>query len=300
MIEAPPSDTFFTHAPHWRWLIVFYFFIGGLAAGSFFFAAILTLFGRPKDRGLARIGYLVSLPLLMLCPPLLILDLNQPLRFWHMLVMNNRLVPIFKWWSPMSFGSWAITVFGAFVTLAFLGAYAEVTTRPFFRRFAFLGKGAPAAAIAAGGGIAGFFVAGYTGVLLSVTNRPIWADTNLVGAVFLLSAATTSAALLSWIGERRADPASVAWIGRVERWIGIAEVLAIALMVVTLGPVARVWLGAWGALLALAVVAGIVGPWVIHARPSMLGARTVAASAALALAGGFVLRMVVILSSETT
>src|SRR5256885_10155419 len=37
------------------------------------------------------------------------------------------------------------------------------------------------------GGLLGFFVAGYTGVLLSVTNRPIWGDTTLLGLVFLIS-----------------------------------------------------------------------------------------------------------------
>src|SRR5262245_764667 len=39
------SDTFFTAAPHWRWLIVLYFFIGGIAGGSFFLAALLHLYG---------------------------------------------------------------------------------------------------------------------------------------------------------------------------------------------------------------------------------------------------------------
>ena len=43
------SDTLFTAAPHWRWLIVLYFFIGGIAGGSFFLAALLDLFGRSQD-----------------------------------------------------------------------------------------------------------------------------------------------------------------------------------------------------------------------------------------------------------
>jgi hypothetical protein len=32
MIDIP-SSTWFTTAPHWKWLIVFYFFFGGLAGG---------------------------------------------------------------------------------------------------------------------------------------------------------------------------------------------------------------------------------------------------------------------------
>src|SRR5437870_5741238 len=53
-------DTFFTAAPHWRWLIVLYFFIGGMAGGSFALAALLDLFGKPQDRPLVRTGYYVA------------------------------------------------------------------------------------------------------------------------------------------------------------------------------------------------------------------------------------------------
>ncbi len=109
----PPSDTFFTLAPHWGWLIVFYFFFGGLAAGSFFLAAFVDLFGTDADRPLARLGYVTSLIALLPAAPLLIIDLNRPERFWHMLIQANRVpLPMFKWWSPMSVGSWAIFLFG--------------------------------------------------------------------------------------------------------------------------------------------------------------------------------------------
>src|SRR5256885_16818105 len=54
------------------------------------------------------------------------------------------------------------------------------------------------------GGLLGFFVAGYPGVLLSVPNRPIWGDTTLLGLVFLISGASTAAALLALLGHRRA------------------------------------------------------------------------------------------------
>ena len=35
------SDTFFSGAPHWTWFIIPYFFIGGLAGGAYFLAALL-------------------------------------------------------------------------------------------------------------------------------------------------------------------------------------------------------------------------------------------------------------------
>src|SRR5689334_6976495 len=118
-------DTLVTYAPGWHWLVVFYFFFGGIAGGSYFIAAMLDLFGSDADRPLARVGYYVAFPAVLLCGPLLILDLNRPERFWHMLLQSETWLPMFKAWSPMSVGSWALTLFGAFASLSFLGALWE-------------------------------------------------------------------------------------------------------------------------------------------------------------------------------
>ncbi len=116
-------DTFFTASPGWHWLVVVYFFLGGLAAGSFFLAAMVDLLGNEQDRPLARLGYYTSILILLPAAPLLILDLNRPERFWHMLFQSERFpLPMFKWWSPMSVGSWALSIFGAVALLMALAA----------------------------------------------------------------------------------------------------------------------------------------------------------------------------------
>jgi hypothetical protein len=61
--------------------------------------------------------------------------------------------------------------------------------------------------------------------------------------------------------------------------------------------VARLWLNAWGALLAVSVVLRILLPLLLHWRPRLLGRRSLAVGAVLVLLGGFLLR-VVVLSSE--
>ena len=43
-------------APHWGWYIVLYFFLGGLAAGSYFIAAMLDLAGWPEQDIFAHDG----------------------------------------------------------------------------------------------------------------------------------------------------------------------------------------------------------------------------------------------------
>jgi formate-dependent nitrite reductase membrane component NrfD len=291
-------STFFTEAPQWRWLIILYFFIGGLAGGCYFLAALIDLFGRPTDRPLARLGYRIAFPAVVVCGILLIADLGRPERFWHMLVQSETWRPMFKSYSPMSFGAWGLLVFGLFAFLSFLA-----TLRPEGRRdgLARLRPPGVLGSLVAGlGGVAAFFLASYTGVLLAVTNRPIWSDTSLLGLVFLVSSASTSIALLLLLGSRRVFlMGGLRALQRFDIAILVVELLSLIALVASLGSLARVWLNQWGALLALGVVGlGIVVPLLLQARahtPTALSAR---AAALLVLAGGFLLRVVVVLSSE--
>ncbi len=146
-----------------------------------------------------------------------------------------------------------------------------------------------------------FFIASYTGVLLSVTNRPIWADTPLLGLLFLISAASTSAALLLLLSRirGRVAPASIAWLKWLDSWALILELVVLIAVVISLGSVAGVWMSAWGVLLLVGVVlVGIALPLLLHWRSHLLGNLTTPAAALLVLVGGFILRSVIILSSE--
>lgn len=298
MIGAP-SSTYFTAAPHWEWLIVFYFFFGGLAGGCYFLAALIDLFGRPEDRPLARLGYSIAFPCVVLCGLILIVDLGRPLRFWHMLVQRNTFEPMVKLWSPMSAGSWALAIFGVFSFVSFVSGLAESDRGP-WRRLRGIGGGPIARRIVAvPGGIAGFYVAGYTGVLLAVTNRPIWSDTPLLGMLFVVSAASTSAALLILVAGRQAwSTPGIAALHRMDDWVLLLELVVIIAVVVSLGPVAAAWLNVWGALLLLVVIGGLLVPLWMSWRARHTRHLNATAAAALVLAGGFLLRVVIVLSSE--
>jgi len=288
-------STFYSAPPHWHWLIVLYFFIGGLAGGCYFLAAAMDLFGGGRHRTVARLGYLVAFPAVVICGALLTLDLTRPERFWHMLLQSATWRPMFKAYSPMSVGAWALLAFGAFSLLSFLGARRETG------RWAVLRPPRPLGIlISVLGGFFGAFLAGYTGVLLSVTNRPIWADTSLLGLVFLVSGASTSAALLTLLGGSRvASDDTGRALARFDRWMLVLELLALVALVASLGVVARAWLDAWGALLALGVVGvGILAPLVLYARTREAAAGHGALAPVLVLVGGLLLRVVVIFSAE--
>jgi formate-dependent nitrite reductase membrane component NrfD len=217
-----------------------------------------------------------------------------------MLIQSERVLPMFKYWSPMSVGAWGLLLFSGLALLATLGALHEAgqmrwtLLRP-------LHGGVIGSLIAVLGGLCGLFLAGYTGALLSVTNRPLWADTTWLGLLFLLSGASTAAALLMLLGLLRGarTSATVHWLARMDRGTLILELLALIILTVSLSPVLRVWMNVWGLLLLVGVVlAGILLPLSLEWRPRLLGRLSLPAGAVLVLLGGFLLRAIVILSSE--
>ncbi len=299
------SDTFFTSSPHWAWYIVLYFFVGGIAGGAFVLSAMLRFFGREEDRPVERLGYYVACVGVIVGGLLLTLDLTRPLRFWHMLIQSHTGLPMYKGWSPMSVGAWALLLLGLFAFLGAVGGLAEeggMSWKPLqWRVVRALSRRGPAALIAALGSACGFFLASYTGVLLAVTNRPIWADSNWVGALFLISGASTGAAclILLAIWRRAGPPAVLEWLVRFDRGALGLELVALVLFVVSLGSVARVLVGWWGLVLVVGVVgAGIVWPLVLERRAPLPGDRHLVRAAALVLVGGFLLRVVVLFSNS--
>jgi len=80
--------------------------------------------------------------------------------------------------------------------------------------------------------------------------------------------------------------------------IALELVVLIAVMI-SLGPVYRAWLNAWGLLLFFGVIVlGIVLPLALYWRRQLLGDLNVTASAASVLIGGFILRLVIVFSAQ--
>jgi protein NrfD len=279
------SDTFFTASPHWTWWIIPYFFVGGIAGGAYFLAALLQWFGRPEDRSVMRTGYSLAFWGAIISGALLTFDLGKPLRFWHMLFQSENFPSLmFKSWSPISFGAWAILLFGACAAISWYGKGGALLTK----------------LVAALGGLFGFFVAGYTGVLLSVTNRPIWADSPWLGALFLVSGASTGAAALMLLGRGGgASESTMRWLKSFDTQALVVELVLLIVFVASLGAVAKVWLGFWGLVLLVGVVwAGILWPLRLHFKPAAAGGGF-RNPALMVLLGGFLLRVVVLLASNS-
>jgi formate-dependent nitrite reductase membrane component NrfD len=289
----------FVASPQWEWYIIWYFFLGGLAGGAYALGTLLRLVGDRADEGAARVAFLVAFPAFAICPILLTLDLGQPVRFWHMLIDARTGVPALKSYSPMSVGAWVLFVFGLFATLSFVEALVldGRLRHPLAQRVADALGGGFGRLFMIVGACLGLFIAGYTGVLLAVSNQPVWSDTWALGGLFLASALSTAAAavaLFAWY-RRDARP-SAEKLSRADRLFLLLELVLLAVFFLTLGPLATQMLhGTWTALWVL-VLAGILLPLALH-RSAGSPALPILASL-LVLIGSFALRVVIVLSPQ--
>ena len=290
----------FVAPPLWEWWILGYFFFGGLAGGSYAIGTLMRLFGGPSDQRAARTAYIVSFLALLPCPIFLILDLGQPARFINMLYDASFGGLAFKYWSPMSVGSWALLFFGLFSFVSFLGAIGDGKTgalAPFTRVL----KGTAGAIWSVIGTGLGFFVAGYTGVLLAVSNQPVWSDAGWVlSGLFLASALTGSAALLLGLGawRRSVDADVTVRLAAADRNFAILEAILLVLFVAsvavagTIGELLGIWLLLW-----IVVVIGLLAPLVV--APLALARRwSPVTGPAIALLGALALRALVIFAPQ--
>ena len=282
----------FVAPPQWEWYIVWYFFLGGLAGGVYALGAILRVMGDERDAPVARLAFLLSLPALAICPILLTLDLGRPLRFWHMMIDSRTFGLNFKYWSPMSVGVWALLIFSLFALVSFLDALASLRGS----RVPFLSGGLGRVFVIVGA-VFGLFLAGYTGVLLSVSNQPIWSDTWTLGALFLASGLSVAAAALSLATRLgRHEQSSEAKLTRVDRYFTVLELALLVVFFLSLGAIGSRFLEPRWMALWVVVLAGTLVPLALHfsterRAPAML-------AAVLTIVGGLALRIVVVFGAQ--
>jgi formate-dependent nitrite reductase membrane component NrfD len=282
----------FVAPPQWEWYIVWYFFLGGIAGGAYALGAILRLMGDQRDAPLARMAFLLTLPVLAICPILLTLDLGRPLRFWHMLVDSRTFGLNFKYWSPMSVGAWVLIIFSLFALVSFLDALGSLRGS----RVSFL-SGALGRIFVIVGAVFGLFLAGYTGVLLSVSNQPIWSDTWALGGLFLASGLSVAAAALTLVARLgRHEESAEAKLSRADRYFTILELALLVVFFLSLGAVGTQFLQPRWLALWVVVLIGILVPFVL--QMASVRRTPVMLAAVLTLVGGLALRIVVIFGAQ--
>src|SRR5674476_924126 len=92
------------HLQIWHWPIPLYLFLGGLAAGILFFAALYYLMGKEKEYPTAvrKVPFIAPV-LLIIGLAALFFDLRHKAYFW-------QLYTAIRLQSPMSWGAWTLLV----------------------------------------------------------------------------------------------------------------------------------------------------------------------------------------------
>ena len=318
---------------NWGTPLFFDLWAAGMAGGAYFAAFLINLFGTDEDQGLLKLATYVAVPLALLGVLALVVDLGEPLRFWHLLVglspwdwqvVSGSGAAAVRAWppyltfyplSPMSLGTWILVVFSvtgvALIVLWFaeaakseeprggiLGWVAEVLRSlvPLIGVLRWIGF------------VFAILVMTYTGVVLAVSSRALWATTYLVPTLFVTSAiATGVAALIAAVKLTRGQEPSLA-MARLSRALAVLIVMQMLVLAALL-----VWLGLAGEIGALisgtlglvfwvgVVVLGLLVPLALQlalTRTAEAPSAAMLVSPVLVLLGGLVLRAVVVIGGQ--
>ncbi len=169
----------------WSAPIWIYLWLAGMAGGAYFVAFLVERFGGVVDRKLLRLATYVGVPLAVIGVLLLVVDLGQPLRFWHLFTQ-------FKVISPMSMGTWILLAWvGIAIIMAIFWWVGNRLTEEVARTLR-----RTTGVLASVNLVLAVLLIAYTGVLLAVSNQPLWSGTFLLPFLFVASAISTGVALL--------------------------------------------------------------------------------------------------------
>jgi hypothetical protein len=214
------ANTTVTKAPQWHGGIAGDALLNGLATGLFMAAAVSELAVPAVFTPVAKVAYPVALLLLLVDLVLLVLDLGDPFRFHHML-------RVFKPRSPMSVGTWCLTIFSLPLTAA--AALSLLAAMGFDLEWA--RKLAVILAL-----LPGFGSAAYKGVLLSTNSQPGWKDARWMGGYLTNSAILLGCAALLVVSVLMGQAQAVAILRTAVIALLVINVIPMVLLFASLHP----------------------------------------------------------------
>ncbi len=155
--------------------IATYFYLTGLSAGSFIISTMAYGFGMLKFKPLGKIGVVMATCLLIIAPMILLIDLEQPFRFWH-LIIYLRIT------SPITWGTFLLSLYPMNCVV-----YGYFMFKGDMKRTKIFGLiGIPLALL----------VHGYTGFILALGKARVLWNTAIMPPIFLVSAMVSGLALM--------------------------------------------------------------------------------------------------------
>ncbi len=215
-----------TKAPAWHGLVAWDLLFNNLTTGLFLVAVTCELAAPAVFTPVAKVAYPVALVLLLVDLVCLVLDLGDPLRFHHML-------RVFKPSSPMSLGTWCLTIYSFPLTVA-----AALSLLPeggmaiaWARRLAVVFGLLPALGSAI-----------YKGVLLSTNAQPGWRDARWLGGYLTNSALMLGCAEMLALAVLMGQESAAATLRTALGLLLVLNVIPLGLLLANLRPVlARIY-----------------------------------------------------------
>ncbi|WP_111709189.1 NrfD/PsrC family molybdoenzyme membrane anchor subunit [Lutibacter citreus] len=288
----------------WHWPISVYLFLGGLAAGLLFFAALITILKKDKEYPAAvKFASIVSPIALTLGLLALFYDLTHKIYFW-------RLYTTVRIESPMSWGAWVLLIITPVSFLWVLSYYSELFPKfklnfKFLKKFeSFLQKNRLLMAYIL---LPLSVVLGvYTGILLSAFNaRPLW-NNAILGPLFLISGLSTGAATIILLSKSTKERHL---FSKIDLGLVILELGLIVHMMMGMYAGSQVQLEAMQLLIGgeftmmffgFVVILGLIVPAILEFLELRGFKIPVAVPALLILLGGLIFRFVMVEAGQIT
>ncbi|MFC2108971.1 NrfD/PsrC family molybdoenzyme membrane anchor subunit [Bacteroidota bacterium] len=288
----------------WHLPISIYLFLGGLAAGIMFFAALVTVLKKEKQFPATVKQAMLIVPIaLSIGLAALFYDLTNKLNVW-------RLYTTFRIESPMSWGAWVLLII-TFISFFWCFSYfTEIFPKWSWKyklmqkleKFFIQNRKSMALAMLPLSIILGI----YTGILLSAFNaRPLW-NNAILGPLFLVSGLSTGVAAILLVSKNHYEQST---LSKIDLLLIVIELFLISHMLMGMYAGSEVQLEALDILVkgeytvmffVFVVILGLIFPALLEGI-ELLGYKVpIVVPAVLILIGGFIFRMVMVEAGQIT
>jgi hypothetical protein len=219
-MESGYSTREVTKTPAWHGLVAWDLLFNNLTTGLFLVTAVGELAMPGLLVPVAKVAYPLALVFLLTDLMLLVLDLGDPLRFHHML-------RVFKPSSPMSLGTWSLTVYSLPLTL--IVAIEAAQALNLLPTGSIVLEWVRKSAVVVGF-LPAFGSLAYKGVLFSTSSQPGWKDARWLGGFLANSALMLGSAEMLAISVLTGHPQAAAALRSVVMLLLLLNVIPAGLL----------------------------------------------------------------------
>lgn len=278
----------------WGMLIVIHFFLSGMAAGTFVTSAAASYLDGERYKKIASAGAYLTLLAIMVDVPILILDLDRPLRFITLLYRGSIT-------APLTWGVWFLMGLGLFSLLNIALHRGMEAVKSYKKVILIVGS------------ICAVGVSAYTAVALNIATdaRPLWSNGAVI-PVFIVASLIAGIAAISLVVSLSGAREGLFPLNRANAVLLLFQLLLVAFLIITASTSSQLGREAageilsgglsivfWAGLVAIGLVIPVIVFWSdLIAKVTEPRAGMTALISAMVLVGVFVLRYIIVYGGQ--